>query len=203
MSRLPAQEAELHWWKQEFDRRRSLEAYLRARHVGDLSDSSWPLQEIHCETGKGLDLCCGLVSVLEGLQPRPDREIWAVDALMDEYQQIYRSESPVLLHYEQGDGEQLRFEDSFFDWVWCCNAIDHTPHPERMVSEIQRVLKPEGRLYMWVNFDRPPLSACHYDLWHWGMVEQYFAPFHLIRATLAYSRTWRKYVYFGYYENQK
>jgi 2-polyprenyl-3-methyl-5-hydroxy-6-metoxy-1,4-benzoquinol methylase len=50
------------------------------------------------------------------------------------------------------DGEQLAFPDNHFDLVYCHTVLHFTPHPERMVAEIHRVLKP-GRhaIVMTVN----------------------------------------------------
>lgn len=50
------------------------------------------------------------------------------------------------------DGEQLEFPDCSFDVVYCHTVLHFTPRPERMVSEIHRVLK-SGRqaILMTVN----------------------------------------------------
>lgn len=50
------------------------------------------------------------------------------------------------------DGEALDFPDASFDFVYCHTVLHFTPHPERMVEEIHRVLKPSGRaVLMMVN----------------------------------------------------
>ena len=41
-------------------------------------------------------------------------------------------------------GEEIPFENNFFDLVICRNVIDHTERPEEVISEIGRVLKNEG-----------------------------------------------------------
>lgn len=47
----------------------------------------------------------------------------------------------------QGFGYELPFEDDRFDYVTCIEVIEHVPaqHRPRLVSEIQRVLRPGGR----------------------------------------------------------
>ena len=40
------------------------------------------------------------------------------------------------------DGERLAFPDNHFDLVYCHTVLQFTPHPERMLAEIHRVLKP-------------------------------------------------------------
>jgi len=43
----------------------------------------------------------------------------------------------------EGDMHKLQFEDNSFDFVFS-NVFDHSLHPEKMVSEIERVLKVDG-----------------------------------------------------------
>jgi SAM-dependent methyltransferase len=42
------------------------------------------------------------------------------------------------------DAESLPFPDSYFDVVYSWGVIHHTEHPDRIVSEIHRVLQPGG-----------------------------------------------------------
>jgi ubiquinone/menaquinone biosynthesis C-methylase UbiE len=57
------------------------------------------------------------------------------------------------------NGEQLEFSDDSFDVIFCHTVLHFTPRPERMISEIHRVLKPGGLAIMmtvnrrsWLNF---------------------------------------------------
>ncbi|NLE76316.1 MAG: methyltransferase domain-containing protein [Chloroflexi bacterium] len=43
-----------------------------------------------------------------------------------------------------GDGEQLPFADACFHVVSCLETIMHVPHPQRLLAEIRRVLRPDG-----------------------------------------------------------
>src|ERR1044072_158152 len=49
-------------------------------------------------------------------------------------------------------GEQLPFCDQSFDIVLCDNVVDHAESPQRIASELVRILKPGGLLYFTVNF---------------------------------------------------
>lgn len=50
------------------------------------------------------------------------------------------------------NGEQLDLPDNSFDLVYCHTVLHFTPHPERMVGEIYRVMKPGGKaILMTVN----------------------------------------------------
>jgi SAM-dependent methyltransferase len=44
----------------------------------------------------------------------------------------------------QGDMEQLPFRDASLGFVFSWAAIEHVPHPERVLAEIERVLRPGG-----------------------------------------------------------
>ncbi|MBI2870616.1 MAG: class I SAM-dependent methyltransferase [Candidatus Omnitrophica bacterium] len=54
------------------------------------------------------------------------------------------------------DGEALKYADSSFDFVYAHGVLQYTPNPERMVSEIRRVLKPGGEALLQV-----------YNRWSW------------------------------------
>jgi ubiquinone/menaquinone biosynthesis C-methylase UbiE len=42
------------------------------------------------------------------------------------------------------DAEELPFADNFFDVVYSWGVIHHSTHPEKIIREIRRVLKPQG-----------------------------------------------------------
>jgi SAM-dependent methyltransferase len=46
---------------------------------------------------------------------------------------------------EVADGEQLPFADSSFDLVYAHGVVQYTAHPQRLVDECRRVLKPGGQ----------------------------------------------------------
>jgi ubiquinone/menaquinone biosynthesis C-methylase UbiE len=48
--------------------------------------------------------------------------------------------------WQQGDAGDLPFEDNRFDHLFCQQAVQFFPEPQRVLREMQRVLKPEGVL---------------------------------------------------------
>lgn len=46
--------------------------------------------------------------------------------------------------YEKGSGEQIPFPDQSFDCVFCCDVLEHVRDLPKVISEISRVLKPNG-----------------------------------------------------------
>lgn len=186
----PQRKAEIEFWRGEFVKYPTPAAYV-AKRKSELQ--SYLVPEILQETGRGLDLGCGLVSVLEALSLP---EVVAADPLMFEYSKIPFG---TFVQYVEADGENLpmAWEDSF-DFVWCMNAIDHTPHPKAMLAEIRRVLKPGGRFYFSVNFD-PELYAPHYHLWSMQTVEEAMSGWKLLRGTLEWHEQWHKYIWTAMY----
>jgi len=47
--------------------------------------------------------------------------------------------------FEVADGEQLPFADNTFDCVYAHGVVQYTAHPQRLVDECRRVLKPGGQ----------------------------------------------------------
>ena len=48
---------------------------------------------------------------------------------------------------QEGDIHNLKFEDSSFDFVFT-NIIDHTIQPQKMISEVERVLRGNGVFFL-------------------------------------------------------
>jgi SAM-dependent methyltransferase len=52
--------------------------------------------------------------------------------------------------------EDLPLLDDSADLVVCRNALDHMPHPPQAISEIARILKPDGFFFLGVDIGGPP-----------------------------------------------
>jgi SAM-dependent methyltransferase/uncharacterized protein YbaR (Trm112 family) len=53
------------------------------------------------------------------------------------------------------DGHDIPFPDNYFDAIICQAVLEHTRDTQRVVSEMHRVLKPDGILYVEVPFLYP------------------------------------------------
>jgi len=51
-----------------------------------------------------------------------------------------------------GDITNMAAEDGGFDGVLCADVLEHIPSPERAIAEIERVLKPGGKLIITCPF---------------------------------------------------
>ena len=73
-----------------------------------------------------------------------------------------------LAHYgftselQRVDAETLPFDDEFFDVVYSWGVIHHSEHPERIIAEIKRILKPGG-LFLGMMYGRHSLLV--YKFW--------------------------------------
>jgi 2-polyprenyl-6-hydroxyphenyl methylase/3-demethylubiquinone-9 3-methyltransferase len=46
--------------------------------------------------------------------------------------------------YQEGSGESIPFANEFFDAVFSCDVLEHVNNLPKVISEISRVLKPDG-----------------------------------------------------------
>jgi SAM-dependent methyltransferase len=92
-----------------------------------------------------LDLGCGHFKTLNRLrEQRPDLQYHGVD-IMD-----VSSECPAGVFFARADldHEHLPFPDAQFDAVFFCHVLEHLLYPMNALAELQRVLKPGGRVYI-------------------------------------------------------
>lgn len=52
------------------------------------------------------------------------------------------------------DAQNIPFKSDYFDAVVCSEVIEHLPEPEKMIAEITRVLKNQGRLFLFTPNSR-------------------------------------------------
>lgn len=73
-------------------------------------------------------------------------------------------EARVSIKVSQGIGEELSFQDGSFDFINMCEVIEHVNNPEKVLSEVYRVLKPGGKVYVSVP-NRFGLKDQHFGLY--------------------------------------
>jgi len=98
-----------------------------------------------------LDVGCGTGVFAGRLRAAfPNAQVWGIDlvaGMLAKGSERWRLHSghvqPV-----QADSERLPFATGTFDVVTCANSFHHYPHQDRAVVEMQRVLRPGGRLLL-------------------------------------------------------
>src|SRR5262245_3436449 len=63
-----------------------------------------------------------------------------------------------------GTATAMPFDASRFDTAWSIWVLEHVPNPEMALSEIRRVVKPGGVLFLEPAFDCKPWAAEGYDV---------------------------------------
>ena len=141
--------------------------------------------------GHGLDLGTGPGYVaLEIAGRRPGLQMVGLDLaahmVARARQQAGRTDLNGRVAWPQGDGHALPFSDGSFDLVVSSFALHHWDDPLRVLDEIARVLKPDGRYYLADQCRQP------------DMIQRLFAYASIPVVSLPFGSYWG---YGGYYES--
>ena len=108
-----------------------------------------PVLEIGCGLGSHAQLLIQAGSILSAIDLTPKaveltRKRLSLNGLKADVMQM--------------DAERMTFPDGTFDFIWSWGAIHHSAHPEAILKEAYRVLKPSGELRLMV-YHQQSLSA--------------------------------------------
>jgi SAM-dependent methyltransferase len=76
-----------------------------------------------------------------------------------------------------GTLEEANFDDGFFDAVILSQVAEHLPSPKNSLKEFRRILKPEGRLYIFCPNEDSYLSKLFGRYWHGWHIPFHFYTF--------------------------
>lgn len=137
------------------------------------------LEEYKDNNSKVLDLGCGIGLTLSILTQRFPKSIGcdvdpeAVKATKGILEKIQRK-VPVVLY----DGNNLPFANNSFDIVVSIEVIEHVNNPYKMLSEIRRVLKPDGILHITTANKWWPYEP-HFRLLFLSYLPEFIADFYI------------------------
>lgn len=95
------------------------------------------------------DLGSGPICTIGTLWGKTKITIRASDILAKEYAKLIEEQNAKLINpVEYEDMENLSYPDEFFDVVHCVNALDHTKDAQKALSEMKRVCKSGGYIYL-------------------------------------------------------
>lgn len=127
------------------------------RNLAAQAEAIWP-QEYAIFTGYALpagarilDLGCGTGEISSRLAGAfPKAEVLGLDVLdvHVRYASHRYADLAPRLTFRKGDGFALDLPDASIDLAACRHMLQSIPHPERIVAELQRVLKPGGVLHL-------------------------------------------------------
>ncbi len=103
-----------------------------------------------------IDVGCGTGNLLKLINSRYDVKIAGVD-LTPKMLNIARIKLGDEAELKVADSEELPFDDNKFDMAICTDSFHHYPHPEKVLTEIGRVLEPDGILLIADPYTPTPL----------------------------------------------
>lgn len=197
--------SELDFWESWVKSHNTWQDYLETRQA-NYNNFKWFFPEIEKETGFGLDVGCGLVSIFHNTK----HDVFCVDPLMSEYKQYLVNNWTTnpdtngmcvyLDDYKDDPNLNELLKEESFDWVACINVIDHTDYYKKLISQMVDVLKDKGHLYLNVNFDPVLSPPAHCSLWDINKVMTEFSALKMIRGTMTWVDAWGKYQFWGLFE---
>lgn len=93
-----------------------------------------------------LDMSCGNGGVLQYFSQRFDCEISAMTTSVEQFRQIRGNLGNVNVMYAQP--EDIPWRDRSFDVVMCNTTLVEMAHPEKILKEVYRVLRPGGQFIL-------------------------------------------------------
>jgi len=76
---------------------------------------------------------------------------YAIEPLNDFFSREYADVRDSHVKYQKGVGEELPYENCFFDLLIIDNVIDHCLDPEKVICEMKRVLKRGGIIFLRIH----------------------------------------------------
>ena len=118
---------------------------FRARHKRWGIDTSWFKDKVCLDGG------CGGGRYLVALSNLGAREVQGID-LSEQHIEIVKKRladrNLTQASAQKASVLDIPFEDNYFDFVVSTGVIHHTPNPRAAFSELARVLKPNGRMFL-------------------------------------------------------
>jgi len=109
-----------------------------------------------------LDIGCG-GGVLAEEFARLGCQVTGID-ISDESLAVARAHAQtegLSIAYQAGSAAQLPFDESSFEVVSCCDALEHIPEWRQVITEVRRVLKPED-LFLFDTINRTQKSKVNF-----------------------------------------
>ncbi len=133
------------WSQLKDDQFKASVELFRKRAIENKFDLNW-LKDKHC-----LDAGCGSGRYSVAMSLHGARSIKAIDisesGLLEAKKRATKFDN---IKFSKASVLDLPFENSTFDFVWCAGVIHHTLNFDKALSELTRVLKKNGKLFLLV-----------------------------------------------------
>jgi len=106
-----------------------------------------------------LEIGCGPLCLCRSLAHKC---ITYLDPMVDDFRRLFPGELPEEGEYLATTAERISKPNASYDIITCLNTIPHTLNPELIMNEIERLLKPEGRLILAILTHNSLEARLHY-----------------------------------------
>ncbi|MDX8406058.1 MAG: class I SAM-dependent methyltransferase [Mariprofundus sp.] len=110
------------------------------------------------KTATILEIGCGPICISQYL---PQQSKTYLDPLLDDFRRIYPGKLPEGKYLASG-AERIDCPDASYDLIICNHAISCSMNPELIMHEMERLLKPEGRLILTMTTHSALEARMHY-----------------------------------------
>ncbi|MEL6643810.1 MAG: bifunctional 2-polyprenyl-6-hydroxyphenol methylase/3-demethylubiquinol 3-O-methyltransferase UbiG [Pseudomonadota bacterium] len=139
------------WWSDDIRWVRTLKNLVPGRLAWFDKQIAWAekaVLDLGCAGGFMAEALAKRGAEVTGIDPATD----AIDAARD-----HAAASGLSIHYDVGVGEALPYPERAFDAVVCVDVLEHVNDLQRVLAEVERVLKPGG-MFLFDTINRNPIS---------------------------------------------
>lgn len=95
------------------------------------------------------NLGAGAMCIIGNVRQGVKVDVVSSDLLADEYEKLRKEQTiKVPTPVEKQDMTNLTYKDNAFDIVFCSNTLDHSQDPYKALTEMVRICKPGGWIYL-------------------------------------------------------
>ncbi len=106
-----------------------------------------------------LEIGCGPICLIQAL---PQQCKTYLDPMADDFRRMFPGKLPEEGEYLTAAAESIPKPADSYDLIVCLNMISHTLNPELVMNEIERLLKPGGRLILSIRTHGQLEARLHY-----------------------------------------
>ena len=139
-----AQKAEKEFWSNKFSKESILDLREKYSKRADfIMKECKKLIKVSKNT-KILQIGCAAIDAINYIEVGKK---YALDPLADFYKETFEIDY-FGINFKEGIAEKLPYQKNSFDIIILANVLDHVQYPEKALSEINRILKKDGLLYL-------------------------------------------------------
>jgi ubiquinone/menaquinone biosynthesis C-methylase UbiE len=135
-----AQNSEREYWDEFDDSKLLSEEIIRHKEKAKILEKEWSSFKKLNKNTRILQIGCGPEDVINYFSIG---KCYAIDPLADFYKKKFNLDYKKI-EFIQARGEELPFENDFFDIVILANVLDHVENPQKVLSEINRIMKKDA-----------------------------------------------------------